>query len=76
MKIFVRERRRSDKGEKKPRFRVVGVQGGDLKIYAKRIRKCELNEIATHTGAEVVYMEREGDGKGGGKGGVGSGGGK
>jgi len=67
MKIFVRERRRSDKGEKKPRFRVVGVQGGDLKIYAKRIRKCELSEIAAQTGAEVVYMEREGEGKGGGK---------
>jgi len=65
MKIFVRERRRSDKGEKKPRFRVVGVQGGDLKIYAKRIRKCELAEIAQQTGAEVVYMAREGEGKGG-----------
>lgn len=67
MKIFVRERRRSDKGEKKPRFRVVGVQGGDLKIYAKRIRKVELNEIAEHTGAEVVYMSRDGKGDGKGK---------
>ncbi|BDQ33554.1 hypothetical protein [Pseudodesulfovibrio portus] len=67
MKIFVRERRRSDKGDKKPRYRVVGVQGGDLKIYVKRIRKCELDEIAKSTGAEVVLLERDGEGKGGGK---------
>ena len=66
MKVFVRERRRSDPGEKKPRYRVVGVTGGDLKIYAKRTRKCELDEIAQHTGAEIVYLAR--DGKGDGKG--------
>ncbi len=66
MKIFVRERRKSEAGEKKPRYRVVGVAGGDLKIYAKRIRKCELDEIAVQTGAEVVYLVR--DGKGGGHG--------
>ncbi|WP_319583596.1 hypothetical protein [uncultured Pseudodesulfovibrio sp.] len=62
MKIFVRERMRSEEGTKKPRFRVVGVQGGDLKIYAKRIRKCELNELAKHTGAEIVYITRDGEG--------------
>ena len=67
MKIFVRERRKSDKGEKKPRFRVVGVQGGDFKIYAKRIRKCELSAIAESTGAEVIYLERDGKGDGSGK---------
>ncbi|WP_319542058.1 hypothetical protein [uncultured Pseudodesulfovibrio sp.] len=67
MKIFVRERRKSDKGDKKPRFRVVGVQGGDLKIYAKRIRKVELATIAEQTGAEVVYLPRDGEGEGGGK---------
>ncbi|CCH48550.1 hypothetical protein [Pseudodesulfovibrio piezophilus] len=58
MKIFVRERRRSDKGQQRPRYRVVGVQGGDLKIYAKRIRKCELAELAEHTGAEIIYLAR------------------
>lgn len=67
MKIFVRERRRSDKGQQRPRYRVVGVQGGDLKIYTKRIRKCELDEIASSIGAEVVYLSRDGEGKGGGK---------
>ncbi len=63
MKVFVRERRKAESGEKKPRYRVVGVAGGDLKIYAKRIRKCELEEIATQTGAEVVYLARDGKGK-------------
>ncbi|BCS88213.1 hypothetical protein [Pseudodesulfovibrio sediminis] len=62
MKIFVRERRRSGKGEKKPRYRVVGVQGSDLKLYAKRVRKCELDEIVKHTGADVVLLERDGKG--------------
>lgn len=67
MKIFVRERRRSDKGQQRPRYRVVGVHGGDLKIYTKRVRKCELDELAATVGAEVVYLPRDGEGKGGGK---------
>jgi hypothetical protein len=62
MKIFVRERSRAEEGTRRPRFRVVGVQGGDLKIYAKRVRKCELNALAEHTGAEVVYLPRDGEG--------------
>ena len=68
MKVFVRERRRSDPGEKKPRYRVVGIAGADLKIHAKRIRKCELEEIAQHTGAEIVYLARDGEGGGKGRG--------
>ncbi|QGY38622.1 hypothetical protein GM415_00170 [Pseudodesulfovibrio cashew] len=63
MKIFVRERNRSEEGTKRPRYRVVGVQGGDLKIYAKRIRQCELKALEAHTGAEIVYLERDGEGK-------------
>ncbi|WP_272699425.1 hypothetical protein [Desulfovibrio sp. Fe33] len=62
MKIFVRERSRSEEGTRRPRFRVVGVQGGDLKIYAKRVRKCELNVLAEQTGAEIVYLPRDGEG--------------
>jgi len=62
MKIFVRERNRADEGTKKPRYRVVGVAGGDLKIYAKRIRKVELKKIAEEVGAEVIYLERDGKG--------------
>jgi hypothetical protein len=58
-KIFVRERRKIEKGEKKPRFRVLGVSGADLKIYVKHIRKQELEQVAKSVGAEVVYLEIE-----------------
>ena len=61
-KIFVRERRKSEKGEKKARFRVVGVSGKDVKLYAKRIRKVELDLIAKETGVQVVYLPRHGSG--------------
>ncbi len=55
--IFVRERRKVEKGERKPRFKVVGVSKGDLKLYTKHIRKQELDQIAKSTGAQVVYLE-------------------
>lgn len=58
-KIYVRERRKVEKGEKKPRFRILGVSGGDLKIYVKHIRKQELELIAKNAKAEVVYIEAE-----------------
>jgi hypothetical protein len=67
MKIFVRERRKVEKGEKKPRFRVVGVSGGELKIYADHFRKKELEQIAQETGAAIVWLEA-GKGTGNGKG--------
>lgn len=56
-KIFVRERRKVDEGEKKPRFTIVGVAGTDLKIFAKHIRKMEIDQIAQAIGAEIVYLE-------------------
>jgi hypothetical protein len=55
--IFVRERRKVEKGEKKPRFRVVGVSDGGLKIYVKHIRKKELEQIAAATGANIAYLD-------------------
>ena len=55
-KIIVRERRKVEKGEKKPRFRVIGVNGGDLKVYAKHMRKKELDQLAKETGAELVVL--------------------
>jgi hypothetical protein len=67
MKIFVRERRKVDKGEKKPRFRFVGVSGGDIKIYVRHVRKKELDQVAAATGAEIVYLKAVRDGKGKGK---------
>ncbi len=66
--IFVRERRKIEKGEKKPRYRVVGVAGADLKIYAGHIRKKELDQIAVASGAKVVILDAEpGKKDGGGK---------
>ncbi|HBI16371.1 MAG TPA: hypothetical protein DDY20_12835 [Desulfobulbaceae bacterium] len=62
-KLFVRERRRIEEGEKKPRFRVVGVTGGDLKVYAEHIRKTELEAIAAETGSQIVYLPTHGTGK-------------
>ena len=55
--IFVRERRKVEKGEKKPRFRVVGVGGGELKLKVKHIRKKELDQIKDATGAEIVMLD-------------------
>ena len=67
-KIFVRERRKIEKGEKKPRFRVVGVSGSGIKLYSKHIRKKELDQICSETGAEVVFLEAgQGQKNGGGK---------
>jgi len=55
--IFVRERRKIEKGEKKPRFRVVGVHGTDVKIYVEHIRKKELDAISEASGATVIYLK-------------------
>ena len=65
MKIFVRERVKATDGDRRPRYRVVGVQGGDLTLKVKRIRKCELDQLASATGYEIVYLKRDGHGKGG-----------
>ena len=55
--IFVRERRKIEAGEKKPRFRVVGVHDLNLRIYVEHIRKRELDQLAEATGAEVVILK-------------------
>lgn len=61
-KIFVRERRKIQEGEKKPRYRVVGVSDGNIKIYTKHLRRNELKQIASDTGADVVYLPGQGTG--------------
>jgi len=63
--IFVRERRKVEQGEKKPRFRVVGVSGGDVKLYVKHMRKKELDQLAEATGAKVVFLKAGKEEKGG-----------
>lgn len=55
-KIFVRNRRRVGKGAGQPRFTVVAVEGLDLKVYARHIRRKELEALSEAVGAEVVYL--------------------
>jgi hypothetical protein len=55
--IFVRERRKIEKGEKKPRYRVCGVSGGDLRLYTLHMRYKELEQIAKATDATLVILE-------------------
>lgn len=56
--IFYRERRKVKDGEKKPRFRVVAVAGGDLKIYSDHLRMSELEHISEVTGTALVLLRR------------------
>ena len=57
-KIFVRHRRHVGQGAGRPRFAIVAAQGVDLKVYKTRIRRAELEKIASETEAEVVYLPR------------------
>jgi hypothetical protein len=58
-KIFIRERRKVEAGEKKPRFRIVAVSGADVKFKVEHIRKQEVEEIALAVGAEIVLLKPE-----------------
>ncbi len=57
-KIFYRERQKIKDGEKKPRFNLVAVAGVDLRIFAKHMRKSELEEIARELGADLIELKR------------------
>ena len=57
-KIFVRERQMIGAGAGQPRFRVVAAFETDLKVYVPHLRRAELEQIATTTGAEIVYLTR------------------
>jgi len=57
-RIFVRERTRVGKGDKKPRFILVAAEGVDLDIFTLLVRKSELDALATAIGAEVVFLPR------------------
>ncbi len=56
-KIFYRERAKVGKGEKKPRFRLVGVADVNLKIYGKHLRRSELEQVAEAVGAELILLK-------------------
>jgi hypothetical protein len=57
-KIFYRERRNVQDGEKKPRFRVVAVLDCNLKVYSDHLRLSELTHLAEETGAELVLLRK------------------
>jgi hypothetical protein len=57
-RIFVRERTRVGKGDKKPRFVLVATEGVDLDIFTMHVRKSELDALAAAIGAEVVILPR------------------
>lgn len=56
-KIFYRERSKVGTGKQSPRFKLVAVAGIDMKIYAKHLRKQELEKIAVAVGAELVELK-------------------
>ncbi|NLX48624.1 MAG: hypothetical protein GXY82_01870 [Methanospirillum sp.] len=58
MKIFVRERTKVGEGVRQPRYVVLAVLGGDLRIYAHHYRKTELEQLASDCGADLVYLEQ------------------
>ena len=56
-KIFIRERRQVDKGEKKPRYSIVATAGTDLQLIARHVRKGEIDQIAESIGAEIIWLK-------------------
>ncbi len=67
MKIYVRERIKVGEGVRQPRYIVLAVQGGDLKVYAHHFRKTELEQMARDAGAELVFLESMPEGERGSK---------
>lgn len=57
-KIFVRERREIGPGAGMPRYAIVAASGTDLRVYARHIRKAELEKLASEISAEIVYLPR------------------
>jgi hypothetical protein len=57
MKIYVRERIKVGEGVRQPRYIVLAVTGGDLKVYAHHFRKTELEQMAKDCGADLVFLE-------------------
>ena len=56
-KIFYRERTKIVTGKKAPRYKLVAIAGIDMKVYAKHLRKQELDQIAKTVGADLVLLE-------------------
>jgi hypothetical protein len=56
--LFVRERRQIGPGAGHPRFAIVAALGTDLRIFARHVRKAELEKLAEVAGVEIVYLPR------------------
>lgn len=56
-KIFYRERTKVGSGKKAPKYKLVAVAGIEMKVYAKHLRKQELDQIAKTVGADLVLLE-------------------
>ncbi len=56
-KIFYRERRKVEKGEKKARFTVAAVSDLDIDFIAEHYKRHELEQIAGEVGAELVLLD-------------------
>jgi len=63
-KIFYRERRKIQKGEKSPRFTVAAVSGANLSFVAEHYRRSELEQIADEIDADLILLTTD---KGSGK---------
>lgn len=63
MKIYARERTKVGEGVKQPRYTILAVSGGDLKVFAHHFRKTELEEIAKDCGADLVYLKEMPEGE-------------
>jgi hypothetical protein len=57
-KLYVRHRRHVDKGAGRPRFAIVASHGVDLRVYKTRVRRAELEKIASDLDAKIVYLPR------------------
>ncbi len=55
-KIFVRERSQIGVGEGQPRFRIVAASDTDVRVFVPHLRRAELEQIASASGAEIVYL--------------------
>jgi hypothetical protein len=56
-KIFYRERRKVNAGEKMPRYQLVAAAGVDMVVYGIHLRKNELEQIAEAVGAELIVLK-------------------
>ena len=58
-KIFYRERRKVEKGDKKPRYTICAVYDTDLTFIPEHFKRTELEQIAKAVGAELSLLDSD-----------------